>query len=411
MIKIEISERLKQSLLSIIGSIYSALINIYLISLFIDFTNKEIYGLYAYIWVTITTIGNTLGLSIGAIGTTYVSKSLNENLDLLIKLLNFCLKFSVIGAIIFYLFFAQNNYLQITNGTEILIFSILSIFLCCIDSFFKSILIGLKMMKQFTFGVIIGSTVNLLLLVVLVSNYNIIGGIISYFFAELFLVIYYYSILLKIYKKNKKAYHSNDSKVNKKLIKDVFLNLLSSLFYPFVLWYSYFLIKNNGNYNDVSKFNISYQFFILITFIPVVSNRVLVPFIVNAASKHNLIIRTMFYNFVIGATSIVVLFYFGNDIFIFLNLTIRFDSLIDILMAVTGLILITSVPIGQLIISELEIKKGTLFNFISMFGVFIFSSLFYQKLGLNAIGISFIVGYFLNLLLSLIYLYNFKKKQ
>lgn len=411
MIKIEISERLKQSLLSIIGSIYSAIINIYLISLFIDFTNKEIYGLYAYIWVTITTIGNTLGLSIGAIGTTYVSKSLNENLDLLIKLLNFCLKFSVIGAIIFYLFFAQNNYLQITNGTEILIFSILSIFLCCIDSFFKSILIGLKMMKQFTFGVIIGSTVNLLLLVVLVSNYNIIGGIISYFFAELFLVIYYYSILLKIYKKNKKAYHSNDSKVNKKLIKDVFLNLLSSLFYPFVLWYSYFLIKNNGNYNDVSKFNISYQFFILITFIPVVSNRVLVPFIVNAASKHNLIIRTMFYNFVIGATSIVVLFYFGNDIFIFLNLTIRFDSLIDILMAVTGLILITSVPIGQLIISELEIKKGTLFNFISMFGVFIFSSLFYQKLGLNAIGISFIVGYFLNLLLSLIYLYNLKKKQ
>lgn len=408
MVNIEISERLKQSLLSIIGSLISAIVNIYLISLFISFTDTVVYGLYAFIWVTITTIGNTIGLSVGAIATTYSSESLDKNLYVLIKLLKFCFKFLIFGVIIFCLFFKVNNFFEIVNGIEIFIFSVLSIFLCCIDSFFKSILIGLKMMKQFTIGVIIGSIVNLILLIFLVTNYNILGGIISYFFAELFLVIYYFKFLFTIYtKKKKKNKFSISTWTKNKLIKNVYFNILSSLFYPFVLWHSYYLINNNSNYADITKFNISHQFFILITFIPVVSNRVLVPFIVKAKSKHILIFRTMFNNLVIGTASILILFYAGNNVFKFLNLNVRFSSLLDMLMVFSGLILIVSVPIGQLILSELKIITGAFFNFISMSVVFVFSSLFYQTFGLNTIGISFIAGYTLNLFLSLIFLKKF----
>ena len=401
------------SVYSVLGSLFSNLANILIIGLIIHFLSKEIYGEYSFLYVTITSLGSTVGLATGVVATNLVADWRKRNFYSIIYLFILSILISLVGSI----FVAVAIFNDIYSSFDIsdLMLSLLTgflIFMYTVDSFFKSILVGLKKMKLFSISIIIGACVNVTFLLIFIDSIEKLGALISLLISLVFVTTISFYGILKSSKINiKQFFVKKILRLNEDYRKSVFYNLLSSIIFPSVLWVIYYLIKNKGGDINVAEFNLGFQCFIIVTFIPTTANRVLVPLLISKfdiVSKKKMVNNTLIVNSIFSLLAIIFVNFFLQDLIFLFSDKIILNRYIIFFMSLAAFCTNMSAPIGQFIMSQSKFKLGLQLNLISMTILLLLSLYFVNRMLANGGAFAFFLAYLFHLIISITYIYKQK---
>lgn len=402
--------RFINSIQSVLSSALINVINIIIIGILINEYGNDEYGKYAFVYVTITLIGSTLGLSIGGVCSTLVASRMKRNIIQVYRLGLLTLFLAVFFGILISIGVSFEIFptFGLSKSTFVAIMC-LSIIMSTADSFLKSILIGLKKINVFFWGVVVAASVNIFFLYFLKNNFGIYIGLISYslslvsfiIISLISLKIHSHSITLKMFRKRGES---------TQLRKDAFINLLSSVFFPSVLWFVYFMLRNYGGNNNVAEFNLAYQCFLVVTFVPATANRILLPYIVESKTEKDrvgLLKQASKINLIISIPIVFILILFGNDLFKLLSSKIVISQFVIVTITFAAALVNLTAPTGIYLMARADFLGGLKLNFLSMLLLFFLSAFLIPKNGVIGACLAFLLSYTFHAVVS----YNYLKKS
>jgi O-antigen/teichoic acid export membrane protein len=405
---------LSSSLFSVLASLISNCANFIIISLLIDKLGKSNYGEYSFLFITISSVGTTIGLSTGVIATNYASMSSDNSLEKIYKLLTSSIFFAFFAGILIYgMFFFQILPYFGNSFSVIFLLTFTGVILATLDSFYKSVVVGLERILLFSITTVSGSLIYILGILFFQKSLSQTIVLICYIFSLFVMVIIIHvSIkikavnILKLFKYNNSFFKIVKTNQN----RNVLLNIFASVFGSFALWFMYASIRSHGNSNDLADFNIGYQFYLIISFLPIMTNRILIPFLIKAKNKArelSIIRTTILLNISMSLFAAIVIYFFNDFIFEVLSKKIVVNQLILLFMSIAAIFSSVASPVGQYLFSKFEYGLSFKFNLIFsvlLVGLGYISIYYYQAVGA---AFAFAISYLIH---SFNVIYYFSKK-
>lgn len=265
---------------TLIGSVASQVFAL----VFISFLARKVHHLeFGGLTYLLTTVQFFAILASGGIGlalTKYIAQSLHvKNSKIIISAIQVFLFFSIISIVIL---LNINKLLKLPSDAQTMLLSIVGILSISTDAFYKSILIGKKKFFRFSFVTILNAfiltSVNFLVYYIFGKEFIKFGYILGY------LIVFLFSIYLI---RNEESWVrikdilTWDSATIKKLLKFSIPLLLSNLIIIYVNWFFQFSLNENKLFEELAMYGIINQYFNMLLFLPVIFNKVTLPFIVN----------------------------------------------------------------------------------------------------------------------------------
>lgn len=394
-----ISSRLKKVLFAgiftLIGSVASQVFAL----AFISFLARKIqhleFGALTYLLTTIQFFAILASGGIGLALTKYIAQSTHvKNGKLITSAIQVFLFFSIVSIVIL---LNINKILKLPTDVTTIFLTIVGILAISMDAFYKSILIGKKKFFKFSLVSIVNAftltLINFLVFYTFGREFTKLGYVFGYFTV---LVTSIYLIRLEETWLKPSNILIWDSTSIKKLLKFSIPLLLSNLILVYVNWYFQFTLNKNKLFQELAMYGVINQVLNLLLFLPVIYNKVTLPFIVNdPVTNHQLKKnRLLFSSFLFFCLLFFVIYLFGGYILIIIDLLFGNKYKVDIyynLIILCAFLSAISSIIGNILASKSELFFGLFTNVVWSFVVI--GSFKSFELQISSILLSLITGY------------------
>lgn len=374
---------IKNSSLTLASSIISQILLLFFYSLIAKNLTSESFGLITF---NLTTIQLFAILSSGGIGLA-IAKFISEKKDNVQnekEVISISLKLNVIFIFISLLtmvLFKKQLKIEFNYATSILMF--IGVVAISIDALLKSILIGKQdfssLAKITIYNSIITFCINILCFYLFGEPYLFITLSISYFFSFFFSFYFLSQHIKGISILNFAELKTNSAKT---IFKFTLPLLVANLIVIFTNWFLQFDLNKTGNLKDLAVLGVINQLLNICLFVPVIYGKVIMPILSENYQKNNFVlIKRILYISVLTLTIIFTFLIIFQNFFLFI-LEILFSNKYSL----------NNVYDKVILVSFLASLSSLIGNFLAANAKMFF-------------------GFFLNIIWSLVVLYNYKTNQ
>ncbi len=361
---------------SIFGSVVSSGMTLITLMLVARILGKDEYGQVVVIQSTLGTVGVFAGFGIGAAATRYVAELRASNLIRLGHILALAertvLTFGVLATIGLAIFagWLATNILNAPGLGMPLAISAGAIFFTALDSYQKSILIGLESMRAFAIGTVFGVAVGAPIFLLAVHYFGLEGAAGAIVFNSF---IQACISRFQVVRQGKKYGISGKAKGCltewRVLWHFAFPALLAGALVGPAHWIAQAFLANTPNgYAELAVLGIAMQWFNVIMFIPATAGRVVLPILTDHVSQNNqkgsrnILLSAMGANAIVAIPMVAIVCSLSSRIMSFYGNGFEQDNTPLILAVIAAGIVAIQSPVGNLLAASSRMWLGVLMN-------------------------------------------------
>jgi O-antigen/teichoic acid export membrane protein len=386
---------------------------------------KENYGKFVILQSTLIVISLIAGFGINTIASRYTAEYKSNELSKLLHLLRVCklfiLYFGISTALITILL---SNWisLHIFKSPDlkipVMIIGFTALFVA-IDSFQKSVLVGLEAMKQFSKGTVLGAFLTLPILIILTQTHGLIGSTAGLLLGSITQCVISKCLMQQELEKIATPEICHDGGVKIKHILSLSIpSFLSNIVVPPAHWIAQILVSGtSGGYQQVAVLGIAMQWFNVIMFIPGTTGRILLPILSETLSKgardnsKKVLLLSIATNALSTFPIFILITLFSKYIMSLYGDSFSNETLALILSVSTATILSWITPIGALVIATSRFWLGAMMNLLWA-TIYISLSFKLREFGAAGIMCSLLIAYAAHSIWTILFYfhtYNIKK--
>jgi O-antigen/teichoic acid export membrane protein len=416
-------EQLKDTLYLSIANAFARIIGFLMPFVLINYGGEEIYGKFAFILTTLSTIIAFFSSGLTNVVSRYmVNEKEGERLAVFDELIVKSVRLIAFVMIASLLFFAFGHVLfgELLQLRFELLLGLIYILFTLIGNFITGYHFVKKNYLKLSLSILVPSIVQLLLLIPMAKYFGIMGVVCAYIifsFLQLWLLVrkeidFNWESLKGSFKRFSEQKNSNQGLFLKFLLP-IFI---ASIAVPASIWYANHQVAAVFGFSDLGFINIALQMQVVMAFLPNIFNSMAVPILSHSFNNDKTIFFSNFKKLAFKTLSIsgllfTLIFLFAKEI---LDLYSSNYSVYEDILRVFSFSFFVSIILniaGVVILSVASMWWGAILNFI--WAIFFIGSLviFLPIYGLMGFAYSYLLSYSFHLVSVFIYLFYFFKKN
>lgn len=399
-----------------IGTSIASLLNFSIGLLVARFLTKGAYGEYVLLQSTVGTLGILAGFGVGTTVVRYVAELKTHSPERLGNVISIC-RFAlfVFAALATTLTFIASGYVgevvlnNVALSTPIKYCAPVILF-SAFDAYFKSILLGLESLKQYTLATVIGILMSLPVVVYSASTgsmeaialaLSVSAGLqvgVSYLFAN--------AAWRRMGLKSSAAVSFKEAGVLRAFAVPA---ALSGLMVAPAHWATQALLtRTDSGYEQIAVLGIAMQWFGIIMFIPTNVSRVVLP-ILSSLPKHggagerlSTLRFSVAINGILSGVLLIGVYLFSSEILSLYGEQYRTGESTMLFIALAALLLAVQTPIGNLLAANGDMWLGARMNFVWAL-VYVGMSFALMSFGAQGVAMALLAGYLVHTILTVRY--------
>ena len=388
---------------SIVGSVTSNIINLATLMVVARLLGKENYGQFIIVQSTIAMVGVFAGFGIGTAAIRFVAELRSRDVVRLARILvlteRATLAFGLIASVSLALItdVIANRVLKSPEVTVPITIAVYSITFIALDSYQKSVLIGLESMKAFAMLSILCAFINTPILLILTYIYGVDGAAAGIVFSSI-ISAFMSRIQMKRQLKKFNFYSKTTGCMSEwRILRDFALPaLVGGLLVVPSHWICQAMLANTNNgFNEIAVLGVAMQWFNIILFLPTVAGRVILPILINNIADNNqiaaikLLVIAIVANAIACIPVVVPVLFFSTWILDLYGSEFKNGDLTLIVGVITACVLSLQTPVGNMITAVSRMWLGVLMN---AGWAILYIGISYYLIGFGAAGIMIAMG-------------------
>ena len=388
---------------SIVGSVISNIINLATLMFVARILGKEVYGQFIIVQSTIAMVGVFAGFGIGTAAIRYVAELRSRDVERLARILALTeratLTFGLLASVLLALIteVIANRVLKAPEVTIPISIAVYSITFIALDSYQKSVLIGLESMRAFAMLSISCALLNIPILLILTYVYGVNGAAGGLVFSAIISASMSRYQMKRQLKKFNSFTKSTGCLTEWRILRDFALPaLVGGLLVVPSHWICQAMLANTNNgFNEIALLGVAMQWFNIILFLPTVAGRVILPILINNIADNNQIAAIKLLMIAIAANAIacipivVPVIIFKTWILELYGAEFMNGDLTLIAGVITACILSLQTPVGNMITAVSRMWLGVIMN---MGWAILYIGISYHLIAYGAVGIMIAMG-------------------
>lgn len=382
---------------------------------------KSEYGQLGIIRSTVNMFVVLSAFGIGLTATKYIAELKNTNREKVGEIIGMTNLFTLFSSILISLsifLFAEviaNDLMQTPNLVKEIKFSSIILFFCTLSGTQNGILVGFESYKLIAKNNFIAALLTFPIQLILTWLYGLSGAIVSFGLGYFILWVLNFFTVKKVCEIENLVINYKNSWNQKNILYRFSLPAFFSgaLVAPVMWLCNLFLIKNSSGFNEMALFDAANQWRNVILFIPAMVSRVALPLFSKHSNLHekfsNILKFNVAINFLFTALICLVVYFFSSIIMGFYGQDFIVGKFVLTILCLSTVFSSVSAIIGQAIAGKDEMWKGFYFNLIWAIFLIGFSRYFIKSMGAEGLALSYLIAYFLHMLILIAYFnYSFK---
>lgn len=391
---------------SVLGSVVTSGVTLIMLMLVARLLGKEVYGQFVVIQSTLSMVGVFAGFGIGAAATRYAAELRSRDTDRLGHILTLAeraiLCFGLVASTGLALAagWMAAHILNAPGLSVPLAISACAVLFTALDSYQKSVLIGLESMRAFAIGTVIGVVAGFPIMLLAVNTYGLQGAAVAIVVnALLQAIVSRYQMVRELQKYKVQRLVKGYLREWPVLWRFAFPALLSGALVGPAHWAAQALLAKTPNgYAELAVLGIAMQWFNVIMFVPGTAGRVVLPILTDHVTKNDHITSRRILLYAIGANAIVavpmasILGVYSPNIMSLYGNGFEHDYIPLVIAVMTATLLAIQTPIGNLLAASSRMWLGALMNAGWAF-VYVGLAYFLVDKGARGVIIALAIGY------------------
>lgn len=401
---------------SVLGAVFSSGITMMTMMVVARLLGKDTYGQFVIVQSTLGMVGVFAGFGIGAAAVRYVAELRSRDVGRLTRILALTeravLAFGLIAAVTLVLISAviASAVLNVPELKLPLSIAAFSVFFAALDSYQKSVLIGLEAMRVFAIGVVISAIVSVPVILIFAHLYGLNGVASAMVINTLIQASISRFQLAGQLRRFAIRRDSRNCMREWRVLRDFALPaLLAGLLVVPAHWISQAMLANTPNgYAELAVLGVAMQWFNVILFLPNVAGRVVLPVLTERlAAGHNdqaakVLKLAILANLAVAVPVSLTILSASPWIMTAYGSQFRDGWQSLALVAVIAILVVGSAPVGQVLAAGNRMWLGAAMNF-GWAAIFLGMSLLLVRYGARGIIISLGVAYLAHSIWSSLY--------